>query len=269
MNEMFIPNRHRLIFALQALLRQLLANDIETPRPCRTACLLMLSGLSHNSIPAELVRRIYDEQHQDGGWVGPDDTLWALLFLRLLGCESSVSYERGIAFLHQNRVDEFGWGRSKRDIPRIPITGRILHFLPEMCSAKYMEGLLRLWSKERNSLTYKAALTLSALHTAGVDPSDVPLITETIDWLIGQQNDDGGFSPWKGHPVGSDIYCTSIATIGLTQYVSKVPMEILQKALRWTAINQLSNGLWAYHQIEDGAAWGSYAIQRMIAFLKK
>lgn len=263
----YIPNTHRLVFALQSLLRQLLANGIETPRPCRTACLLMLGGMSSNSVPAELTQRIMSEQREDGGWVGPDDTLWAALFMRLLKHKDEHVYHRAIEFLRCTRADGYGWGRSERDIARIPITGRILHFIPELCTGQYVDGLIRLWNSERNSLTYKASFTLAALHTAKIELDHLPIVKETIDWLISQQNDDGGFSPWKGHPVGSDIYCTAIASIGLTLYASEVPINTLQKSLRWMKDSQLNNGLWAYHQIEDGASWGFYAIKRITSAL--
>lgn len=253
------PNRLRLLFALQALVKQLLENDIELVRPCRTACLMMLSGLSSNSLPDELLSRVFVEQHEDGGWVGPDDSMWALLFLKLAGLSTTESFSKGISFLHNQRSNDFGWGRSERDIPRIPVTGRILHFLPEVCREDYIDALLRLWTYERNSLTYKASFTLAAAHTAGMLPTSSPLVLETIQWLGSQQNIDGGFSPWKGHPVGSDIYCTAIALTGLLQYPCETTQNVVTNGLAWMAEKQLSNGLWAYHQIEDGAAWGLYA----------
>lgn len=253
------PDRFRLVFALQALVRQLLENQIELVRPCRTACLLMLSGLAPNSIPRELGNRVVDEQHEDGGWVGPDDTMWALLFLKLTGLSATEHFRKGLVFLHNQRANEFGWGRSMRDIPRIPVTGRLLYFLPEVHCNNYTDGLLRLWDKEKNSLTYKAAFTLAAARTAQIQSERNTIIADAIAWLAEQQNSDGGFSPWRGHPVGSDIYCTAIALVGLLQYPNKDHTKMLSSALQWMASTQLGNGLWAYHQIEDGAAWGLYA----------
>ncbi len=253
------PNCLRLTFALQALVRQLLDNDIELVRPCRTGCLLLLSGLTANSLPSELTNRVYAEQHTDGGWVGPDDTMWSLLFLKLLGHRDADAFVKGVSFLHARRANQFGWGRSERDIPRIPITGRILHFLPEVHRPEYTDGLMKLWTKEKDSLTYKASFTLAAMRTAGSQPAQNSAIRQAIEWLTRQQNTDGGFSPWKGHPVGSDIYCTAISILGLLQYSAEVPHEVIEKAVEWMSVRQLGNGLWAYHQIEDGAAWGLYA----------
>lgn len=254
-----MPKQARLVFALQALLRQLLENDIETPRPCKTACLLLLSGLSTNSIPTELYNRIYSEQNEDGGWVGPDDTMWALLFLRQCGRSSDEPFKKGLQYLEDVKSNEYGWGRSQRDIPRIPVTGRILHFLPELCTPQHLSGLLSLWEKEECSLTYKAAFTLAACSKAGITTADSHLVQNAVSWLISQQNNDGGFSPWKGHPVGSDIYCTSIAVFGLASYPCDVPGQTFRNSLSWMGRTQLANGLWPYHQIEDGASWGLYA----------
>ena len=254
-----MPEQSRLVFALQVLLRQLLTNDIETPRPCKTACLLLLSGLSANSIPTELCNRIHSEQHEDGGWVGPDDTMWALLFLRLCGRSSDAPFKNGLQYLEAIKSNKYGWGRSERDIPRIPITGRILYFLPELCTLQHLSGLLSLWEKEEYSLTYKAAFTLAACSRSGIVPADSHLVQSAVKWLISQQNDDGGFAPWKGHPVGSDIYCTSIAMFGLASYSCNVPEQTFRNSISWMSRTQLGNGLWPYHQIEDGASWGLYA----------
>lgn len=262
-----VPNTSRLVFALQSLLRQLLSNRIEMLRPCRTACLMILGGMSPNSVPDELTEQILREQRKDGGWVGPDDTLWAILYLKLVQYADVERIQRAVEFLRNTRSDEYGWGRSERDIPRIPVTGRILFFMPELCTGPYVDGLIRLWNTERNSLTYKASFTLAALHTANVAAEHGSLVSETIEWLASQQNEDGGFSPWKGHPVGSDIFCTAIASLGLTMYPTDVSESVLCRSLLWMKESQLGNGLWAYHQIEDGSAWGFYAIRKIMAVL--
>ena len=126
------PNLKKLFFSLNSLLRQLLKNDIELPRISRTACLFVLGGASANSIPRTILDKIISEQNSDGGWVGPDDTMWNLLFLKLIGMRDSRMYSSGVQFLRNNIQQASGWGRSIRDIPRIPVTGRVLFFLPEL-----------------------------------------------------------------------------------------------------------------------------------------
>jgi len=255
---MSYPNTKRLFFSLNTLLRQLLRHDIELPRISRTACLLIMGGGAVNSIPEVVITKIEKEQHADGGWVGPDDTMWNILFLKLLGRESSATYTHGIDFLTNNTQQSLGWGRSLRDIPRIPVTGRILYFLPELNVHGFIKGLLDLWSQERNSLTYKAAFVLMACKRNALMYSE-HIVKDAVTWLLDQQNDDGGFGPWKNHPAGSDVYCTAVALLGIVQYLPNDPA--VDKALSWMADKQLEIGLWGYHQIEDGAAWGWYALR--------
>lgn len=251
------PNLKKLFFSLNSLLRQLLKNDIELPRISRTACLLVLGGASANSIPRTILDKIISEQNSDGGWVGPDDTMWNLLFLKLIGMMDSQMYSSGVEFLRNNIQQASGWGRSIRDIPRIPVTGRVLFFLPELNDSSTLQKLLGLWEKERNSLTYKAASVLMACKRGGMSCAN-PLVEEALRWLERQQNDDGGFGPWRNHPVGSDVYCTALALLGMVQYSPENP--VVDKAISWIAETQLEIGLWGYHQIEDGASWGWYSL---------
>lgn len=253
------PNKSRLVFALQALLWQLVKKDLELLRPCRTGSLMLLSKVSANSMPSSLINRVLKEQKKDGGWVGPNDTMWSLLYLKQAGAAHLEVFQQGLQWLKSNRSSEFGWGRSQRDMARIPITGRILSFLPELACEQYLEGLEKLWIMESNSLTYKASFTLSAFRSSNYTPKKKALIKDTVSWLISQQNSDGGFGPWHDHPAGSQIYCTAVALLGLTSFVQLVDEQCILDAIRWMGRTQLSNGLWPYHQIEDGGSWGLYA----------
>ena len=88
------------------------------------------------------------------------------------------------------------------------------------------------------------------------------MIEETLDWLASQQELDGGFAPWKKHPVGSNIYCTAVSMLGMLKYIHLYPQyqQNLEKAYNYICSTQLPNGLWPYHEIEDGAAWGLRAL---------
>ena len=258
---MTFPDQRKLFFSLNSLLRQLLKHEIELPRVSRTACLLALGGASLNSLPSALMDMVLSAQNKDGGWVGPDDTMWNLLYLKMSGFTDSESYRAGIEFLRNNVQESIGWGRSLRDIPRIPVTGRILYFLKEMNTRETMENLLSLWAKERNSLTYKAASVLLACSTYGLGAGE-RIVNETWRWLRSQQNTDGGFGPWKGHPAGSDVYSTSMALLGLVKFGCND--LVVERAVSWMAAEQLDIGLWGYHQIEDGASWAWYALNEIM-----
>lgn len=259
MNNYNYPNLAKLFFSLNTLLRQLIKHDIELLRIARTAALMLQGGLSPNSVPPEIMNRVVSEQRPDGGWVGPDDTMWILLFLKLMGKSDTTTYASGLEYLCHNRQENC-WGRSSRDIPRIPVTGRILYFLPELNTSENLEHLLALWQKEKNSLTYKAAYTIMACRKFGYS-YDEEIVRSAITWLKNQQNDDGGFGPWKNHPAGSDVFCTSVVVLGLAQYAfSDDLVAFIKRSLTWMQSTQIPNGLWPYHQIEDGASWGFFTL---------
>lgn len=132
--------------------------------------------------------------------------------------------------------------------------------MPELCNVNQLHWLENLWLKEKNSLTYKAAYTLMAFKQNDYKPVNKDLIGYTMKWLLDQQEDDGGFAPWHGHPVGSNIYCTSVSCLGLLCYPEYCSKEKINNAYKYMVDNQLKNGLWAYHELEDGGAWGLMAM---------
>lgn len=98
-------------------------------------------------------------------------------------------------------------------------------------------------------------------------PQDSKIISDTVSWLSMNQRQDGSFAPWKVHPVASDVFCTSIAILGLLRHKDIVPVDLFKNTLKWLEDNQLKNGIWAFHEIEDGASWGLYALKRLNEYL--
>ena len=236
---------------------------IELPRLTKCATQLLMAGFSSNSIPNSILYDCLSTQNDDGGWVSVVDTIWNTKFLSFYSNNpnANTAIMDSIKYLTINRIG-FGFGRSKRDIGRIPVTGIALYLLPELASDDSLRWLEDLWLSEKNGLTYKAAYVLMAFKKNKYIPVSENLIYDIIKWLISQQEQDGGFSPWKDHPVGTNVYCTSVALIGLMQYINEYPeiKSTIDKAYVYLCNNQLVNGLWAYHELEDGGAWGLAAL---------
>ncbi len=251
--------------SLQNMIIEMNEKEIELKRISKTSSLLMLSGISKNSIPTNIIERCLDNQNSDGGWISIVDTMWNTFFLKSV---DENTFERninmGIEFLKIQRNSEGLWGRSYRDIYRIPVTGVLFYLLPELADQHSLYLLEQLCQKEKNTLTYKAAYTLLAFNKNDYYPDDINLITDLVEWLISNQRNDGGFAPWLEHPIESDIYCTSLAVLGLLQYSELVPERVLARAFEWIISNQLNNGIWKYHEIEDGASWGMYAMSEVM-----
>lgn len=251
--------------SLRNMISEMNRKNLDLKRITKTASLLVLSGLSENSIPQDIIERCLDEQQSDGGWVAVVDTMWNTFFLKRL---DPVLYkdaiEKAFDFLlsqvNANRL----WGRSQRDISRIPVTGIMFYLLPQLANPERLRLLEELWQSEKNSITYKSAYTLMAFRAANYSPLHKDSINETLDWLIENQEDDGGFAPWKSHPAPSDVFCTSIAVSGLLQYKQTVPPLVFQKAFQWLLATRLPNGIWPYHEIEDGGSWGLFALTQLM-----
>ncbi|UCH96805.1 MAG: hypothetical protein JSV88_08120 [Candidatus Aminicenantes bacterium] len=253
------------VVSLSNMVREMNRKNLDLNRITKTASLLMLSGLSGNSIPSGIIRRCLAEQREDGGWIAVVDTMWNTYFLKLLDPQKyKENIRQGLTYLH-TQINTHGlWGRSERDISRIPVTGMMFYLFPVMADKKRLQLLEELWQSEKYSLTYKAAYTLMAFKATGYQPRDKNLIDDTLEWLRENQRNDGGFAPWKDHPIHSDVFCTAAAVLGMVQYKGSVPGEVFQKSYHWLLNNRLPNGIWPYHEIEDGASWGLYALTQLL-----
>ena len=253
----------RSVISLSQIVGDFLTKGIELTRICRIAVLLKESGVNPNTtLYHKLAEKCIDLQRDDGGWTDVEETIWCTSFLNLFE-EFSGPVEKALEWLGSQRHNNGGWGKSIRDLARIPVTGLLLYLLPQLSSDEDLKWLESKWCEEQKcepQLTYKAAFALMAFSQNDYHPQNQDLILKTVRWLSDQQNDDGGWGPWKGHPVGSDPWCAGIDLTGLLQYSDNGPQEVLYKALEWLQEKQLPNGLWPYHYIEEGSSWALYAL---------
>ncbi len=250
----------RCTMALHRMVYEMNRKGIEQSRITKCATQLLMSGVSQNSISTEIVQKCIETQNNDGGWVAVVDTIWNAKFLSFFS-KTNENIVHAYRYLNDNKVD-FGFGRSKRDIGRIPVTGIAYYLHPQLATLDGLRWLENLWISEKNGLTYKAAYTLMAFKRTNYKPLNIGVIEEAVLWLLSQQEKDGGFSPWKHHPVGTNVYCTALSLIGLLQYNEFIPQAnaAIEAAYQYIYKNQLINGLWPYHELEDGGAWGMQAM---------
>jgi len=249
--------------ALLLTLKEYIKKEIELERVARLIVLLIKSNSCFtNSIFKSIASRIAREQKKDGGWVGVEDTIWNLSMLKEYD-EFVENYYKGLKWLLSQKV-KGGWGKSHRDIARIPLTGNLLYLIPEISGRKEtLKWLIKEMKKEIKGspiLTYKIAFTLMALKKCRDKNLSESFLLNMKKCLISQQEINGGWGPCKEHPVGSSPYCTAISLLGLLQYPSEIIKKSINKGAEWLLKHQLDNGLWPEHYIEEGSAWSLHAL---------
>ena len=272
-NKLFIETEvNRSLGSLLVLLTDFVEKQMELERLLKVAFLLLRSGVrTDNSVFAEVAKRCLIEQKADGGFIDVEDSAWAVAFLKRYP-ELVDEYKHGLIWLRQRQLESGGWGKNERDTGRIPITGVLLYLLPELANIKSLRWIEKAWKEDyiqQPALTYKAAFSFMALKTTNSMFSDQTLFKDTEKWLESQQNDDLGWGPWRGHPVGSSPFCTGVALVGLLQYPNLVDKQVIVNGLEWIQKKQLPGGLWSDHYIEEGSAWCFYALTEGYRFLKR
>ena len=124
----------RATIMLHRMINTMYQKDIELARITKCATQFLMTGISSNSISGQILDSCIKMQNPDGGWVSVVDTIWNAKFLSFFPDTNNLILN-AISYLDENRVSK-GFGRSKRDIPRIPVSvskgcSRILK--PEAC----------------------------------------------------------------------------------------------------------------------------------------
>ncbi len=257
---------NRAMLSLLNMTHEMYRKKIEISRITKTCALLMMSGLSPYDISKEILNSCLESQNDDGGFVGNTDTLWNIKFLSFFP-QYNTERTAALKWLIANNGEEPGYGRSKRDMHRIPVTGLALYLLPELGNEENLRWLEKTWESEINSLTYKAAYSLLAFSACGYRTQIEKMVEDTANWIVSQQEESGGFAPWHLHPVGPNVYCTSVALLALLAMNDKRFDHAIIKAYRFLCNTQIRSGIWPYHEIEDGAAWGLLALTETEQYL--
>jgi hypothetical protein len=113
-------------------------------------------------------------------------------------------------------------------------------------------------------LSYKAGFFLLAMREGYANN----LVGQTVEHLAKDQNEDGGFGPWRNHPIGSDPWSTGVVLWGLSRWIRIVDKAVINKAISWLEKTQLPSGYWPYHYLDDGtslALIGAVAAMKALA----
>jgi len=245
---------------------------IEIVRIARAISSLYCAGI-HNSKLENSIALLMQRQSNDGGWTDPEETAWAAGLIGQIKGTSYPSYNAAIQWLQSSRSVGGTWGQHSRDRARIPTTSLVLTLVPEACSDEDYMWVAQEWAKDLSGsvqLSYKAGFYLLVAGHASIR-DDAELIDRTIKHLINDQNENGGFGPWKNHPIGSDPWSTGVVLWGLSTWVDRVDPAVIEKALLWLRVTQLPSGYWPYHYLDEGTSYaliGAVSAMRAMASRK-
>jgi prenyltransferase beta subunit len=216
-------------------------------------------GLLCHTCQSTIASYVVALQRSDGGWVDNEDTLWCAALLTRL---SDRHDETGSAlhWLEDQRSQLGGWGRNPREEARIPLTAIALRFLSlGLATERDRVRLESIWASDIEAdlrLGYKGGFFLLAQRQDCY--SD--LVGQTIEYLHQEANDDGGFGPWRGHPIGSDPWSTGVCLAGLCRFPAHASREVVEGAVRWLMETQLDSGYWPYHFLDEGTAYACWGL---------
>ena len=243
---------------LQDFVRNAIKKRLEPSRVCRTALALFLSKSgAHDFSAANITAYLSENRIDDGGWSDPEETSWAIAVLSRLSGENSETVQKAKVWLESIRHPGGGWGRHRRDQVRIITTALVITLVPSIVTDVDREWVSLAWKKDLNSpvrLSYKGAFYLLTVDNKDSENFD-PLVQETITYLADDQNDDGGFGPWRDHPIGSDPWSTGVVLWGLSKWIDDVDPIVVEKALAWLERTQLPSGYWPYHYLDEGTSY--------------
>jgi hypothetical protein len=246
---------------LDSILRDYLERNLPLRRIVFLSSILKLAS-SKSDPSCDLYQRISKEQRDDGGWIDCEDTAWSIFSLS--GSEDfSEQREKAISWLKNEKIENKGWGFCNRDFSNIPITSQILFTIPEVITDSTIFWLENEWLHDINSptkLNYKGAWFLLVYCRLFKDfKLSSTLFQKTVDYLLNEQREDGGWGPWKNHPAPTDAFITGISSAALAEacMIQRTIQieEALRKSITWFLNNQIENGLFPTHYIEEGSAW--------------
>ncbi len=239
---------------LITFLDEAISRSLEPVRLARDATVLLLVG---NNESGKLFRRVVAQliqsQRPDGGWSDPEETAWAISCISMVRGLEDPAVRAAIQWLHTVRLSMGGWSRYPRDQARIPITALISTLVPAAFKSEDLNWLQNEWASDFRGpvrLSYKAGFYLLVMPQGQEDD----LVARTISHLADDQNDDGGFAPWKGHPIGSDPWSTGVVLWGLSRWGNLVERIVIERALGWLQKTQLPSGYWPYHYLDEGTS---------------
>jgi prenyltransferase beta subunit len=242
---------------LTKILKMMIEKEIELERVNELAFSLLEIGLIKQDIHIQKAVQLTINSVTDKAWIGIGTTIYSLLLLSFFNRDYASITQKGIEWIYACQNNDGGLGRFQGDRSRIPVTWRVIKALTRVEAninekkIKMIQWLEKEWSKDMESggLSYKGAgVLLANAYAPGHMSND--LINSSINWLINDQLDQGGWSAYNEAPVGPVPSYTALALQALLFYSQeKNVRDAIDKGLIWMN-NSRVEGYWQEHPLE-------------------
>jgi len=225
--------------------------NIELMRVSEVVAVLLELGLKKD----KEIYNIFNEAIKPKNKTNLSEMIYCLEFLSYFP-EAKEVINDTIKFLFNHINKDGGLGRFVGDRSRIPVSWRALEslYLNNLAYDKNIEKIVIWMQKEwirdtqRGGLSYKCSGILLANSYYPYFNKD--FISKSLKWLLNDQNEDGGWGPRKGSPVGSVPSDTALALRALSNYGGGEVEKAIRKGIEWLMENKLESGFWKEHPVE-------------------
>lgn len=225
--------------------------NIELMRVSEVAAVLLELGLKKD----KEINNIFNDIIKSKNKTNLSEMIYCLEFLSYFP-EAKEVINNTIKFLFNHTNKDGGLGRFVGDRSRIPVSWKALEsFYLNNCPydkniKKIVNWIQKEWAEDiqRGGLSYKCSGIL--LANSYYPYFDKDFISKSIKWLLDDQNEDGGWGPRRGSPVGSVPSDTALALRALSNYKGNEVERVIRKGIKWLMENKLESGFWKEHPVE-------------------
>jgi hypothetical protein len=243
------------IVLLIKILNKMQEVGIENSRQSQVAGTLLELGLDREDESIQKVLKVSLQRTEKNEILGMSEAINCLKLLSFYKEDSKSSIMKLTDIIVDSLNNDGGLGRFKGDRSRIPICWRLLesfYYLNEEngINKKIIDWMEKEWLNDMKfgGLSYKCSGILIAAKYYPFFGSD--LIEKSLNWLIEDQSEDGGWSAKKGFSVGSVPSYTGLALRALANYdKSEKINNSISCGIDWLIATR-QKGLWKEHPIE-------------------
>lgn len=260
------------ILALIKILKRMQDVDIENSRQSQVAGALLQLGLDKDDESIQKVLMISEQRIGKNEVFGMSEAINCLELFSFYKEDFKTSITKLTDIIVDCLNNDGGLGRFRGDRSRIPICWRLLESFYYL-NKESDNNILRIinwmekeWSNDMKfgGLSYKCAGILIAAKYYPIFNNE--FIEKSLNWLINDQSEDGGWSAKKGFSVGSVPSYTGLALRALKNYENSDKVEnSISHGIDWL-ISARRKGLWKEHPLEKALIETDLFVFNQISF---